>query len=74
MIQSGIFPENQASVKLHTGAGLRVVGTRERIGQHGGMWCRSRGAAQPSDTTPLITTAPRGWTVTRRGRPIANVR
>ena len=37
-IQSGIFPENQASVKLHTGAGFRVVGTRERIGQHGGMW------------------------------------
>lgn len=37
-IQSGVFPENQASVTLHTGAGFRVVGTRERIGQHHGAW------------------------------------
>jgi L-amino acid N-acyltransferase YncA len=37
-IQSGIFPENQASVRLHTSAGFRVVGTRERIGQHHGLW------------------------------------
>jgi L-amino acid N-acyltransferase YncA len=37
-IQSGIFPENTASLRLHTGAGFRVVGTRERIGQHHGRW------------------------------------
>jgi L-amino acid N-acyltransferase YncA len=37
-IQSGIFPENQASVNLHRGAGFRVVGTRERIGQQQGLW------------------------------------
>jgi L-amino acid N-acyltransferase YncA len=37
-IQSGIFPENTASVALHQAAGFRVVGTRERIGQHHGRW------------------------------------
>ena len=37
-IQSGIFPENTASLALHQGAGFRVVGTRERIGQHRGRW------------------------------------
>jgi phosphinothricin acetyltransferase len=37
-IQSGIFPENAASVALHKAAGFRVVGTRERLGQHHGRW------------------------------------
>jgi L-amino acid N-acyltransferase YncA len=37
-IQSGIFPENAASIALHTRAGFRVVGTRERLGQHHGRW------------------------------------
>ena len=37
-IQSGIFPENAASLALHQAAGFRVVGTRERIGQHHGRW------------------------------------
>lgn len=37
-IQSGVFPENLASMTLHTRAGFRVVGTRERIGQHQGAW------------------------------------
>jgi L-amino acid N-acyltransferase YncA len=37
-IQSGIFPENTASLSLHEAAGFRVVGTRERIGQHHGRW------------------------------------
>jgi L-amino acid N-acyltransferase YncA len=37
-IQSGIFPENTASAALHQAAGFRVVGTRERIGQHHGRW------------------------------------
>jgi len=37
-IQSGIFPENTASLALHRAVGFRVVGTRERIGQHHGRW------------------------------------
>ena len=37
-IQSGIFPENTASLALHRAAGFRMVGTRERIGQHHGRW------------------------------------
>jgi phosphinothricin acetyltransferase len=37
-IQAGIFPENTASLRLHAGAGFRVVGTRERIGLHRGRW------------------------------------
>lgn len=37
-IQSGIFPENLASLALHERLGFRVVGTRERIGQHHGRW------------------------------------
>jgi phosphinothricin acetyltransferase len=37
-IQSGIFPENVASVELHRRCGFRVVGTRERLGQLNGVW------------------------------------
>jgi phosphinothricin acetyltransferase len=37
-IQSGIFPENAASLTLHARAGFRVIGTRERIGKHHGIW------------------------------------
>jgi len=37
-IQSGIFEENVASLALHQAAGFRVVGRRERIGQHHGVW------------------------------------
>jgi phosphinothricin acetyltransferase len=42
-IQSSIFPENAASLRLHEAAGFRVVGRRERIarsgaGPHAGVW------------------------------------
>ncbi|MFJ9446303.1 GNAT family N-acetyltransferase [Kitasatospora sp. NPDC101235] len=37
-VQSGIFPENTASLALHAKAGFRVVGTRERLGRHHGRW------------------------------------
>ena len=37
-LQAGIFPENQASIKLHLNAGFRVVGTRERLGSMNGHW------------------------------------
>src|ERR1700678_3745590 len=33
-IQSGIFPENAASLALHLAAGFRGVGTWERTGHH----------------------------------------
>lgn len=32
-LQSGVFPENVASLALHRAAGFRVVGTRERVGR-----------------------------------------
>lgn len=37
-IQSGIFPENLSSVRLHESCGFRIVGTRERLGQLHGVW------------------------------------
>jgi phosphinothricin acetyltransferase len=37
-IETGIFPENAASLDLHEAVGFRVVGRRERIGQHFGLW------------------------------------
>ncbi|WP_063780708.1 arsenite methyltransferase [Nonomuraea sp. SBT364] len=37
-IQSGIFPENTASLSLHQALGFRVVGVRERVGRHHGVW------------------------------------
>jgi L-amino acid N-acyltransferase YncA len=33
-IQSGIFPDNVPSLRLHERAGFRVVGTRKRVGRH----------------------------------------
>ena len=43
MIQSSIFPENMASLTLHSHHGFRVVGRRERIarmeyGPYAGQW------------------------------------
>jgi L-amino acid N-acyltransferase YncA len=37
-IQTGIFPENEASVRLHERVGFRIVGVRERLGMHHGVW------------------------------------
>ncbi|SCG51520.1 GNAT family N-acetyltransferase [Micromonospora inositola] len=37
-IQSGVFPENTASLALHERVGFRVVGVRERVGRHHGRW------------------------------------
>jgi phosphinothricin acetyltransferase len=37
-IQAVIFPENMATLALHQRCGFRVVGRRERIGQHHGVW------------------------------------
>ncbi len=37
-LQSGIFPENLASIELHLRCGFREVGRRERIGKLNGVW------------------------------------
>jgi L-amino acid N-acyltransferase YncA/SAM-dependent methyltransferase len=37
-IQTGIFPENTASLRLHHAAGFRTVGVRERLGSRQGVW------------------------------------
>lgn len=37
-VQSSVFPENPASLRLHERAGFRVVGVRERVGRHHGQW------------------------------------
>ena len=34
-LQSGVFPENSASLAVHRSAGFRVIGTRERVGRMG---------------------------------------
>lgn len=37
-IQSGIFPENKGSIKLHEQTGFRYIGTREKVGKLDGVW------------------------------------
>jgi L-amino acid N-acyltransferase YncA len=37
-LQAGIFPENEASRRLHLKNGFRKIGYRERIGKHGDAW------------------------------------
>lgn len=40
-MQTGIFPENTASLALHEASGFRVLGVRERLGRHpaqNGRW------------------------------------
>jgi len=37
-LQSGIFPENEASIALHLKNGFRILGTREKIGKMDNRW------------------------------------
>ena len=37
-LQAGIFPENEASIKIHLDCGFRIIGTREKIGEMDGVW------------------------------------
>jgi phosphinothricin acetyltransferase len=37
-IQTGIFPENTASIRLHESVGFRVLGIREKLGKLDGVW------------------------------------
>jgi len=51
-VQTGIFPENTASVALHHACGFRTVGRRERLGQLGGTW---RDVLLLERRSPLLT-------------------
>ncbi len=53
-LQAGTFEENTASIGLHTQAGFRVVGYRERIGQHYGVW---RNTVQLERRSPAVGNA-----------------
>lgn len=37
-LQSGIFPENEASIFVHQKLGFRIVGKREKIAEMNGVW------------------------------------
>jgi L-amino acid N-acyltransferase YncA len=37
-IQTSVFPENDASLRLHHRVGFRVVGVRKRIAKRDGLW------------------------------------
>jgi L-amino acid N-acyltransferase YncA len=37
-IQTGIFPENEGSIRLHERVGFEVVGRRKRLGKLNGVW------------------------------------
>lgn len=37
-IQTGVFPENTASLVVHERCGFRIVGRRERLGHLRGVW------------------------------------
>ena len=37
-LQSGIFAENESSIRLHEKCGFRLVGYREKIGKKNGVW------------------------------------
>jgi phosphinothricin acetyltransferase len=37
-LTAGMFPENEASLRLHKACGFREVGVRERLGESGGVW------------------------------------
>jgi len=37
-LTAGVFPENEASLRLHKACGFREVGVRERLGELNGVW------------------------------------
>ena len=37
-LTAGVFPENEASLRLHRACGFREVGVRERLGRLDGVW------------------------------------
>jgi phosphinothricin acetyltransferase len=53
-IQSGIFPENTASLAVHHAAGFRAVGIRERVGRHTAQDNRWRDVVFIERRSPII--------------------
>lgn len=51
-LQSGVFPENTASLALHASCGFRTIGVRERLGRHHGHW---RDVVMIERRSPTIT-------------------
>jgi L-amino acid N-acyltransferase YncA len=37
-LNAGMFPENEASLRLHQACGFRVIGVRKRLAELGGAW------------------------------------
>ena len=37
-LTAGVFPENEASLRLHRACGFRDVGVRRGLGESGGVW------------------------------------
>jgi L-amino acid N-acyltransferase YncA len=37
-LSAGLFPENEASLRLHEACGFRLIGVRERLGELDGVW------------------------------------
>lgn len=37
-LQASVFPENAATIALHSGCGFRLLGRRERVAQLDGVW------------------------------------
>jgi phosphinothricin acetyltransferase len=37
-LNAGLFPENEASLRLHEACGFRVIGVRERLAEKDGVW------------------------------------
>ena len=54
-IQSGVFPENAASLALHHACGFRTVGVRERVGRHVSRGNRWRDVVFIERRSPAIT-------------------
>ncbi|MBO0323816.1 N-acetyltransferase [Muricauda sp. CAU 1633] len=52
-IQSGVFPENKASIKLHEKVGFRYIGKRERVGKIQGVWKDNLLFEKRSDTVGI---------------------
>ena len=53
-IQSGVFPENTASLALHRACGFRTVGVRERVARHAAQDNRWRDVVLLERRSPVI--------------------